>query len=707
MTDYGTEAKREPIDEAELERMSREFIRSSLGGLDSEIGAVRERNIRAYNGAAEGDFAPPDILDRSTFVSTDVADTVDGMLPQIIDVFVSDEKAVEAKPKKGGPEALAVARTVTGYLNHLFYDQNEGLNILYDWFQDAGLQKVGFAKAWAEEEKEDARQEYEQQTPDQLAMLLQDGVELEAEPEIDENGLLSFTVIDRSQSVKIRADCIPSNEMRVGPTSKWGADPIAIGEVRQKPRFELEEMGYDLENVGGEGVTLNAESDALLGDGFGEAENELHDSHKLYEYAELYFKLDVDGDGVAEWVQLCLINGTLMTHEKVDDHPYAFFSFMPLAHAFYGNCPADRAYGIQKENTNLGRLMLDNLAFAVNGRNYVNTNANVNIDDLLDNRPGGLVRGQGENGVTPIPTQQIPQSAWQMQEWLNVKLENRTGFTRYSQGMDADSLNKTATGVQIITGKSEMRLKLMTRFAALGVKTLFRKMLKLAVAHQSAEQWFEVNGEYVAVRPNEWRDQFNIKINVGLGHGTRQEKMQAVGAMIPLQQMGMQVGVVRPEHIANTIRLGAEVNEFKNPEQFCDEQAQGLPNPEQFAQMQQQMQELQQENVQLKGDSQLKQAELGLKHREIDLKEQELGLKAVQGEQELALKSRDAERADHETSVKSAETQHKMQQTDDEGERIAALEQQMAQVVGLLQQLAPPQGQDGAQGMDAPQEPMA
>ena len=251
----------------------------------------------------------------------------------------------------------------------------------------------------------------------------------------------------------------------------------------------------------------------------------------------------------------------------------------------------------------------------------------MNIGDLLDNRPGGIVRGEGAPGDAfgTIPTQPIPQTAWQMQEWLSTKLESRTGFTRYSQGMDADSLNKTATGINIITSKSDMRLRLMTRFAAQGVRKMFAKLLKLATKHQSAQDWFDVNGEWVPVSPTEWRDQFNIKINVGLGHGTKEQQAQRVMAMLPLQMQGLQLGIVRPEQIASTIRLFAQVNEFKNPDEFADAQPAG-PTP-QMQQLQQQMQEMQgqlqqvgQENAQLKVANANKEREHQLKAMEIQSK---------------------------------------------------------------------------------------
>lgn len=694
---------RQRIDDSTLERIARDFCRSALGGPDSELSALRERNLRAYNALPEGEFAPPEIEDRSTYVSSDVADTVDGMIPQIIDVFVSDEKAVECRPKKPGPEAAAQARQATGYLNHLFYTRNDGLNILHDWLTDAATQKVGFVKVWAEEEAEDDRKTFEGQPEESLAALLAEGAQLEGEPQVDEHGLLAFTIKQELRRIAFKVASVPPHEMRVDKNARWGGEPNAIGQVTDKPRFELEEMGYDLEGVGGDRQPVTGERDLLTGHTVEDDDSELHDSHKPYEYAELYFKLDRDGDGIAEWLQVCLINGNLMSVEQVDDHPFADICLMPRPHAYFGDCPADRAFEIQKAQTNLARSLFDNIAFATNQRTYINTRASVNIDDLLDNRPGGAVRGEGppSEAFAPIPTMPIPQTAWQMQEWLATKLENRTGFTRYSQGMDADSLNKTATGINIITSKADQRLRLMTRFAAQGVRKMFAKLLKLATQHQDAEDWFEVNGEWLPVKPTEWRDQFSFSINVGLGHGTKEQQMQRLMAMLQPMQLGLSVGVVQPKHVGQLIQQMAAVNEFKNPEEFADREPAGLPNPQQFQQMQQQnqqqMQELtqklqqaDQERMSLKADNE--GLKLDLKRKDIDHAVQRFGTQLDARDE--AINQRAGELDEREASQQ------------DEDARLDALEEAVGQLGAMLSQLLqPPPAMDAGPGMDAPVAP--
>ena len=62
-------------------------------------------------------------------------------------------------------------------------------------------------------------------------------------------------------------------------------------------------------------------------------------------------------------------------------------------------------------------------------------------------------------------------------EYLDTVRESRTGVTRYNQGLDADSLNKTATGVNALMSQSQMRMELIARvFAETGVKDLFKRI---------------------------------------------------------------------------------------------------------------------------------------------------------------------------------------------------------------------------------------
>lgn len=631
---------RKKLTDAEIEMAAVEALRTSLGGPDTDIGQARLRNLEFYNAEAKGELAPPEIMDRSDFVATDVADTVEGMLPQIMRMFVGSGDAVEFQGQ-GQPGSEEEAKLATAYVNHLFYVRNDGLSVVHDWFKDALLQKVGYVKVWADEDAEDAKQKYEGLAEEQLVMLLQEGWQLVEDPEVDEGGLLNFTVRKESRRKCVKVQAVAPVSMRVDVNARWDDTPAMIGEVIYKRRFQWEEDGYDLTGVGAAGdQPSDMESLEMLGEASDSTYDVPHDSHSLLRGAEVYIQLDADGDGIAEWLKICLIEDKLAVYEdgktaveQVDDHPYVWICPIPRPHSFFGDCPADRAIEPQKLRTRTVRTIEDNMLLTVNGRTYVNTSANVNIEDVLDNRAGGVIRGQGpaQNAIQPIVQPSLGAPAYEFNEYIASWAENRTGFNRYSAGTDQNALNKTKGGVELLTSKADMRMELMARFFGVGMRKLFAKMLKLAIQHQNVPEMVAINGTFVPINPSEFRNQFHVKINVGLGTGSKEQQMQRIMAVGQLMLgPGVQAGVVQPQHVAELIRLAVEANEFKNPERFVDAQPSGMPpNPQAFQQMQQgvqqqmgqlqeQLQQVTAENQQLRLANANKAGELQLRSKEID-----------------------------------------------------------------------------------------
>lgn len=698
---------REKLTDEDVEAACRTALATSLGAPDSDVSRARERNLEFYNAEAEGELAPPEVEDRSDFVATDVPDTVDGMLPQIMRMFVGSDDAV-AFEGQGQPGSEEQAKLATAYINHLFYVRNDGVGIVHDWFKDALLQKVGFVQIWAEEEADDAKQRYEGQTQEQLAMLMQDGWDPVGEPEQDGNGFLQFTVRKESRSTKIRIQAVPPSEMRVDVNSRWGGQPAMVGRQFARRRYELEQEGYDLNDVGAARVAPGTAMLEELGQTDDFTYSVPHESHEELDFAEVYIKLDQDGDGIAEWLKVCLIGGKLGVYqngekaiEQVDDHPFVWICPIPRAHAFFGDCPADRAIQPQKLRTRTIRAIEDNMLLTVNQRMYVNTRANVNIDDVLDSRAGGVVRGEGPAGdaIQPILQPNLGAPAYQFNEYIGSWAENRTGFNRYSAGTDQNALNKTARGTELLTAKADMRMELMARFFGVGMREAFAKMLKLAIQHQNVPEMIAINGQFVAINPSEFRNQFNVKINVGLGNGSKEQQANRIMGLVQILGMGAQAGVVRPQHLAEAIRLYVEANEFKNPERFVDPEPTGMPpNPEAYNQekqqvqgemqkMGQQLQQLSQENEGLKAEKATKEGDLAIKGMELQLKDRELTLKEREGEANFALQAQAAQRADRESHLKGAQTAQQMAQAQQGDDALGELELRVGDIEAVLQQI--------------------
>lgn len=699
------------LTDEQIEQTARDFLRTAMGAPDSDVGQARLRNLEYYNAEAEGELAPPEVEDRSDFVATDVADTVDGMLPQIMRMFVSSDDAVTFEGQ-GQPGSDQEAKLATAYVNHLFYVRNDGVGVVHDWFKDALLNKVGFAKVWAEEQADDSKQRYEGLAGEQIAMLMQDGWELDGDPEVDEEtGLYNFTVRKESRHKTVKVMACPSSEMRVDQNARWGSEPAAIGQCFYRRRFELEQDGYDLSDVGaGSASATDMESIERLGESGDFTYHAPHDSHELLRYDECYIKLDADGDGIAEWVKVCLIEekvgvyteGGKSAIEQVDGHPYVWICPIPRPHAFYGDCPADRAIQPQKLRTHTIRAIQDNMFLSTNQRTYVNLNARVNIDDVLDSRPGGVIRGEGpaSEAITPIQVPALGAPAYQFNDYIASWAENRTGFNRYSAGTDQNALNKTKGGMELLTAKADMRLELMARFFGVGMRELFAKMLKLAIQHQNVTEMVAINGQFVPINPSEFRNQYHTKINIGLGSGSKEQQSARIMALMQVMMQGAQAGIVRPQHFSEAIRLFVEANEFKNPERFVDAEPTGMPpNPQAFQQMQQgvqqqmgelqkRLQQLGEENQALKAEKAAKEGDLMLQHRKLDQEDKKIELQAIKGAADLSLQERAADRSDQESRVKGAESVQRMSKESDDGdlkEQVAMLTDAVTQILQFIQ----------------------
>ena len=273
-------------------------------------------------------------------------------------------------------------------------------------------------------------------------------------------------------------------------------------------------------------------------------------SQKQIWVTECYMRIDANGDGIAEWRKMTRAGNRLLDNEECDGPPFVSITPTPLPHQFFGLCPADQALEIQKHKTVATRAILDNLSLSVNGR-YFAVEGQVNLDDLLTSRPGGVVRMK-QAGMAGRLDQGSADAAgsYQLLDYLELQKEQRTGFTRNTQGVNADAMNQTATGANIRTAREDARVELIAReFAETGVKELFRLILKLVSQNQDKEAQIKVAGKWLAIDPRAWRNQYDMTINVGLGTGNKDQEVQHLMAMIQSQQGAAQMGCVTPANV--------------------------------------------------------------------------------------------------------------------------------------------------------------
>jgi hypothetical protein len=220
---------------------------------------------------------------------------------------------------------------------------------------------------------------------------------------------------------------------------------------------------------------------------------------------------------------------------------------------------------------------------ANNGR-YMALDGMVNIDDLLTSRPGGIVRVKTFDAVKPMQPPLLGAPAFNLLEYIDTIKENRTGVTRYNQGLDADSLNKTATGINQIMSAAQSRIELIARvFAETGVKDLFYAILENVQKHQDESKVIRLRNEWIPMDPREWTSKFDLTVNVGLGTGSKEAQMAALLKTIELQFAALQGGlpVVTPVNVYNAASKLLEAQNIKGNDLFFTHPEKMPPQPPQ------------------------------------------------------------------------------------------------------------------------------
>jgi len=598
------------MDESSLLRFLETEAAAAYHHNSGTISAERERAIRAYMREPYG----TELDGRSQVVASDVFDAVEGMLPDLVEVFTSTDKAVVFDPV--GPEDVEGAEQATNACNHVFYKQNNGFLILYTAAKDALMLKTGGVK-WFWDEKDTPKfQTYRDASEMQLAVFLTSNpgaqVLAKEEAEVPEElaaqyagmgiqppvtySLVKIKTVEKRGKVTVVN--VPADELHVSRrhNSILLDDCPYVAHVCEKTLTEIRQLGFDVtaddvKAAKDEPTTQDRElRDSLKGGRYGwwDDDNEQDESMTRGWLREEYVLVDFDGDGIAERRKIMRLGQKVLENVEFSHVPIAAWTPYLITHRFDGLSVADLVEDFQRMSTDIMRAQLDNLDLANNQETVVLTDAQgsplADIDDLLNRRPGGILREKTQGAIRPYVERWQGIEAMPMIELLESKKENRTGYTRYSQGLDGESLNQTATGVQKIMDASQKRMKLMARIMAEAlVAPMFRGIFKTLTDYCMEKLSFRLSNNFVQYDPQEWRDGYDMSINVGIGTGDKMAQaaylQQIAQAQFALLQSPLGGRVVTEANIYATQARIAENAGFKNPTEFWTDPSQ-MPPPQ-------------------------------------------------------------------------------------------------------------------------------
>jgi hypothetical protein len=546
------------MDIGRLQGILQAEIDDAIGMLDSETTEERGQSIDYYLRKPYGN----EVEGRSQIVTGEVAEVVDGALPQLIRVFTASDDLGRFEPV--GPGDEEGAKQATDYANWVFYKDNRGFALLHDWFKDALLEKTGTLKAYWEQKIDVNEEAYRGLTDNELLLLMSDGTrQIVAQETITEEvaspmGAMQQTthnvvVQKRINSGRIQIDVVPPEELIVSKKATCVEDAPFIAHRRLATRSELIAMGFDPDQINSlpayNSLDFTEERLARYSPGEEPFEQEsLDETMQQAEVYECYIYVDFDGDGIAELRQIYYSGQQILTwangteaNIKTDYIPFHVICPMPVPHKFFGQSLADRVMDIQLIKSTITRQILDNIYLINNARSAV-VEGQVNLDDLLNVTPGGVVRTKAPGMVQPITVPDVTGSAYPLLGYFDSIQSKRSGVSDVQQGLDPNILqNVTAAAVAATTQAAQGKLELVARiFAETGVKSLFKGILHLLCKYQDKPRLIRMRGKYVEMDPREWSNQYDVSISVGLGTGSKQEQMAMLQMVLAKQEAILQ-----------------------------------------------------------------------------------------------------------------------------------------------------------------------
>ena len=592
------------ISELEIKSIISSEINNSMGFMGGALSESRKKSLEYYMGEKLG----TEVDGRSQVVSTDVSDTIETILPNLLRVFTSSDQVVRCEPVKA--EDVELADQVTNYINYIFNKDNNGFSVLYTWFKDALLEKNGIVKVYWDDAEKVEQETYENLNDQEYELLIADDdveviqeesfpdtytkeqyelfkADMESQGQLVEDiaqPKIHNCIIKRTRSSgKVKIENIPPEEFLIQRSAKTIEDASFVAQRVLKTRSDLIEMGYDediVDNLPTSNNILYNDESLVRNSTIDESptDDSPDDSTAEIEIFECYVKVDMDGDGVAELRKIiCAGTGNVILENMPCDFiPFCSLTPIPMPHRFYGRSVSELVEDVQLVKSTVMRQLLDNMYLTNNNRVAI-MDGMVNLDDLLTSRPGGVVRTKQPPSqvMMPMQNQTISQQAFPLLEYLDTVRESRTGVTRYNQGMDADALNKTATGVNALMSQSQMRMELIARvFAETGVKDLFKRIFELTCKYQDKERVVELNNQFIPVKPTEWRNRYNISITVGLGTGSSEQQIGMLNNILERQlqafqlQGGQEYPMVSLKNIYNSLAKIIENAGLKNVENY-------------------------------------------------------------------------------------------------------------------------------------------
>lgn len=529
----------------------------------------------------------------SSLTASDVADTIEWIMPSMMKIFFGGQSVIQVLGTQD--DDVTNSETMQELIDYQIQRRNKGFLKFHNWMKYALITNMATTKCrW---ERETKPTDYVQQmTQEEMDMLLAQQKRSKIIEAVEiAPGL--FNVRWRNEKViknQPVIDFLLASEFRFAPDARdvdeldfsEHIQAVTLDSIRRKVKSGEYRKLTDDDEKKLDGLTYTRLDEKTRRFTYQQNWDANDDTpNKKVEIRETYVKYDVNDDGLLEDIIVWWSGDIVLRIEEnaIGRHP--FFSLSPTLdpHQLF----AERGFSemiaqIQHLKTALLRLLVYNITLANNPQAAVDMTKFQDIDDLLEGRQYWRINGDPHNAVFPIPSSQISPLTMPFMEYLEGQKENKTGITRYNQGADANSLNKTATGMSMIMGAANQRLELIARiFAETGFVQLFRYIAMLNQMYIDDDTTIRLTNKTLRINPANLVGDFDFTISAGIGTGTKEVNIQQLQLLLGMYPQLLQLKIATPQNVYKCVKKLIEEMGYKNsddyvtdPEQLMQQMAQ-------------------------------------------------------------------------------------------------------------------------------------
>ncbi len=192
---------------------------------------------------------------------------------------------------------------------------------------------------------------------------------------------------------------------------------------------------------------------------------------------------------------------------------------------------------LQLEANEIANQRMDNVKFVLNKRYLTRRGANIDIEGLLKNVPGGVTQVNNVNeDVREINWQDVTSSAYQEQNLVNNDFDDLAGNFAQSSVQTNRSLNETVGGMRLMAQGANMLTEYTIRvLVETWVEPVLRQLVKMEQAYETDETVLAIAGQKAQIFQKYGMNQvtdsllnqeLTLSVNVGMGATDPEQRLQ-------------------------------------------------------------------------------------------------------------------------------------------------------------------------------------